>query len=148
MALNEEYLRLNLYKKPADAIRNLEVQTEKFAYDLHYNVFTRGEVTDYEAISVSITNILLTSFNEILFKNNLGSSVSFMLFSNASNTEFAETLVDRIIAEILLYETRIDIVQSKVMVSIDRDIHTLDIEIPYVIKQSGLTSLYKQRISV
>jgi|TARA_R110001592_G_scaffold284251_2_gene552580 phage baseplate assembly protein W len=148
MALNEEYLRLNLYKKPADTIRNLEVQTEKFAYDLHYNVFTRGEVTDYEAISVSITNILLTSFNEILFKNNLGSSTSFILFGNASNTEYSETLVDRIIAEILLYETRIQIVESNVMVNINRDTHTLDIEIPYVIKQSGLTSLYKKRISV
>ena len=53
MALNEEYIRLNLYKKPKDSIRTLEVQTEPFAYDLHYNVFTKGEVTDYEAINIS-----------------------------------------------------------------------------------------------
>tara|TARA_R110001592_G_scaffold283933_1_gene552188 strand:+ start:899 stop:1345 length:447 start_codon:yes stop_codon:yes gene_type:complete len=148
MALNEEYLRLNLYKKPTDAIRNLEVQTEPFATDLHYNIFTKGEVNDYDAINVSITNILLTSVGELLFNLGFGSSMSRALFSQIAEESIAEELLDILIQEVEAIETRINIVTNQARLNIKPDSNSMEIELPYVLKQSGLTSLYKQRISI
>ena len=148
MALNEEYLRLNLYKKPRDTIRNLEVQTEPFAHDLHYNVFTKGEVTDYDAINVSITNILLTQFGELLFNLNIGSSLSLTIFSEINSVDAGEQILDELIEEVQRVETRIIIVSSQASLNIQPDKHTMEIELPYVIKQSGVSSSFKQRISI
>lgn len=148
MALNSEYLRLNLYKKPADAVRDLDVQSEPFAYDLHYNVFTKGEVTDYEAINVSITNILLTTFGELLFELGIGSSLSAVLFNQITSVDRGEELLTAIIEEVEAIETRINIVSEQARLKIKPDNNSLEIELPYEIKKTGLKSLFTKRINI
>ena len=70
------------------------------------------------------------------------------LFSQIAEESIAEELLDILIQEVEAIETRINIVTNQARLNIKPDSNSMEIELPYVLKQSGLTSLYKQRISI
>lgn len=148
MPLNEEYLRLNLYKNPNGFLTDLQTESSKWAYDLSYNIFSVGEVNDYDAINVSITNIILTNLGQLLFEPRVGSRVSASLFETISDASDGERILDDLITDIKINERRIDIDSSNAKLNIFLDKNSMEFEIPYTMKRSGLNSLYKKRISI
>jgi phage baseplate assembly protein W len=144
---NSEFLRVNLYKKGPEFYQDLEVKSEKFAYDLSDKIFVVGEVTDHKAINMSIKNICLTTFGNLLFEPGIGSSLGASMWEGMT-VEKAENILDNLIEEILRIETRITIDSSKVNMNIYEDRNAIEISIPYKINSSGIESLFKQRVIV
>lgn len=142
-----EYLRVNLYKKGPDFYQDLDVKKDKFAYDYSDKIFTVGEVTDHNAINMSIKNICLTSFGNLLFEPSIGSSLGGAMWEGIT-VDRAEAILDNLIEEILRIETRIIIDSSKVSMNIYQDKNTIDISIPYKVSSTGVESLFKQRVSI
>lgn len=143
----QEFLRVNLYKKGPDFYEGLQVKDEPFAIDLSDKIFSVGEVKDHKAINVSIKNICLTSFGNLLFEPGIGSTLGSALWEGMT-TSNAESILDNLVNEILRIETRINIDSSKVTMNIYQDKNTVEISIPYKVNSTGIESLFKQRVSV
>ena len=147
MSINDEFMRLNYYKRPKEYIQS-EVQINPFAYDYSYNIFTVGEVTDYEAINVSITNILLSLFGQWLFELGEGSSLGTAVFENFESESYAENVLDTVIREIQSQETRITINKTESNLLIDFDNNAITFLISYIVNQSGIESIFEKKIII
>jgi phage baseplate assembly protein W len=119
--------------------------SDTWAYDLHKNPLSDGEAYNEEAINISIENILSTSFGERLFNPNFGSVLPLQVFENI-NKDSGEMILDEIINNIKQWEDRIFILEKKAKLIIKYDENTLILQIPYVIKRSGVSSTFDKKI--
>lgn len=146
MAVNNEYIRLNRFKRDdrywIQEVPEKSIPIKKnFAYDLSLNP-TKGEIVDYKAINASILMIILSNFGEHPFRPYLGSSAQNMPFEsfqlNMNHDELAE--------EIEKIETRIKVLG--INITADPDNHSIKLNIPYMVIDTGDVSEFDQRLSM
>jgi phage baseplate assembly protein W len=147
MSINEEFMRLNYYKQPKEFVLE-NIQTVPWAYDVSYNIFDTPEVTDYEAVGMSITNIILTLFGQYLFELGIGSSIAGAVFENFENPSYAENVLDTVLVEIQEQETRVDIDKRRSNLLIDFDNNSIEFVISYTVNETGLKSVYNKKIII
>lgn len=125
----------------------LDLNNDRWAYDLSKNISTKGEIFDEECISQSIELILATYFGERVFNPLFGSSLPVTLFEGFSNKD-GEKLVEEILNSIETWEDRILIDRDDVRFDFYSSQNTLEIYIPYVILKQKIVSFFNKRIAV
>lgn len=125
----------------------LDLNEDRWAYDLSKSVSTKGELFDEDCISQSIELILATYFGERVFNPLFGSSLPGVLFEGFTNLD-GEKLVDEIINSIETWEDRIVIDKDNVKFKFISSQNTLEIYIPYVILKQKIVSYFSKRIAV
>ena len=146
MAVNNEYIRLNRFKRE-DRYWIQEVPEKSvpirsnFAHDLSLNP-TKGEIVDYQAINASIMMIILSNYGEHPFRPRLGSSAQTMPFESFQlGVDYNE-----LGAEIERIETRIKVLG--VNVEANPDNHSIRLNIPYMVLDDGSISEFDQRLAM
>tara|TARA_R110001592_G_scaffold180660_2_gene423163 strand:+ start:258 stop:701 length:444 start_codon:yes stop_codon:yes gene_type:complete len=147
MSLDNEYLRLNLYKKNAEFYNGLEDESKPVFYDLDHDVFSIGEVHDDDAISVSIQNILSTRLGEVIFESDIGSQLKTATFQNFSQAD-AELFLDNLIIAITNTETRIEVLRSKTSVKIYTNDNTMDISLAFIILDTNTLGFFERQVTL
>jgi phage baseplate assembly protein W len=147
MGLDNEYLRLNLYKKDAAFYEDLEDESSPIFYDLDNEIFTVGEVNDEDAISVSIQNILSTALGEVIFEPGLGSNLKFATFRNFSNAD-AEVFLEDLIESITNTENRVDILRDRTSIKIYTNENTMDISLAFIIRETNQVGLFERQVTL
>lgn len=125
----------------------LNLNEDRWAYDLSKDISTKGEIFDEDCISQSIEIILATYFGERVFNPLFGSTLPIVLFEGFSNKE-GERLVDEIIQSLETWEDRISIDKDNVRFNFIASQNTLEIYIPYVIIKQKIVSFFSKRIAV
>ncbi len=125
----------------------LNLNNDRWAYDLSKNIITNGEIFDEDCISQSIELILAIYFGERVFNPLFGSSLPLELFEGFSNKN-GEKLVDEILNSIETWEDRIVIDKENVEFKFTASQNTLEIFIPYVIIKQKIVSFFNKRIAV
>lgn len=123
-------------------IRNI---SERWAYDIDKNPIDQGEIWDVDVINQSIEMILGTLPGERLFNPNFGVGLQYRIFEVMSNEE-AENLLNIVASAIKTWEDRIFLVESQMRIIADVDRHIVVMIIPYIIKRTGITSVFKKKI--
>jgi len=123
-------------------------ETKKsFAYDISRNVEKKGEIFDVDVINQSIENILSTLRGERLFLLSYGSDLAFVLFDNFTETN-AEQLLDNILDAIETWEDRIILDRSRARMQVIMDQNALNLEIPYYIKRSSISTTFERKVFI
>lgn len=107
---------------------------EVYAIDLDKEVLDNGEVYNQYAILQSIENIVATEYRERLFMPSFGSPLTGFLFENVTQEKVAEIMTS-LINTIERWEKRIVIIRKEVSVSVDVPSKTMDISLPFFIKE-------------
>lgn len=149
MAVNEEYVRLNHFKRSeyhwvVEAPEKSVVKEKPFAYDISPFVISKGEVIDYEAINSSITMIILSLRGDHIFRPWLGSSIQatpFELMKRASID-----MKERLKEEVEKIEKRINVLNVSVEAS--EDSHVLEVNLKYIVIGSGTLGEYSQKLAM
>ena len=148
MALNNEYLRLNLFKKDVEFFEGLSETNEKYAYDLDHDIFSVGEVTDAEAVSISIQNIISTIYGQLVFEPTIGSETGLTTFSNFTEQD-ASTFFDNLVKAIETIETRCIIIREDSTVDIYKNENSMDIKLTFqVIGDGGDIGTLERQITI
>jgi phage baseplate assembly protein W len=147
MGLDNEYLRVNLFKKNSAFYNGLEDESKPNFYDLDHDVFKVGEVTDEDAISVSIQNILSTRLGEVIFESSLGSPLKTATFQNFTEAD-AEIFLDGLIESISNIETRIEVLRSRTSVQIYTNDNTMDISLAFVILDTNTIGFFERQVTL
>lgn len=116
-----------------------------FAYDISKNVISKGEIFDEDVINQSIELILATILGERIFNPSFGSELPLQIFENFTNST-AESLIDRIVDAIEIWEDRIQIIHDSVEFKLSRNENSLVIGIPYYIKKQKIVSFFNKKI--
>ncbi len=147
MGLDNEYLRLNLYKKDSAFYDGLSNETKPVFYDLDNEIFTVGEVHNEDAISVSIQNILATRLGEIIFESGIGSPLKTATFQNFTEAD-AELFLDDLITAISNTERRVDIIRSRTSVKIYTNENTMDISLAFIILDTNTVGFFERQVTL
>ena len=116
-----------------------------YAYDLSKNILSEVEVFESDAINNSIENILLTLPVERVNLLPFGSSLQLYVFETITDSE-AFDLFESILDSIELWENRIILDRQNAKLDLFPDANYMRIQIPYVIKKSGIRSNFKKKI--
>ncbi len=119
--------------------------TDSFAYDLSKNIQQDGEIFDQDVIEQSIESILSTLFGERIFRPTFGSLVPSVLFENLDE-ETGEELLDNALESLEIWEDRIIVLREQATIQILIDDNSIILNIPYVINQINITSIFKRKI--
>lgn len=147
MGLDNEYLRLNLYKKDASFYEGLESEALPTFFDLDHDIFTVGEVNDNDAISVSIQNILSTALGEVIFEPSIGSNLKAATFRNFSDAD-AEVFLESLIDSINSIEYRVEINRGRTSIKIYTNDNTMDISLSFTIRETGESGLFERQVTL
>ena len=128
------------------ATRNFNIEnSDRWAYDISKNVISKGEIYSVDVINQSIENILMTYVGERIFNLKFGSNLMLRVFEIAS-ARMGDDLLNDTAKAIQRWDSRIQVIESDMKLTIDVDTHTALIEIPYRVKSTGLTSIFKKKI--
>lgn len=116
-----------------------------FAYDISKNVITKGEIYDVDVINQSIENILSTINGERVFLFEYGSPLPLVLFENITETN-GEQLLDKILDAVETWEDRVILLRDQASLDILTDSNALIITIPYIIKNSNITTTFQRKV--
>jgi len=119
---------------------------DTWAYDIDPDVVSKGEAFDNNVINISIENILSTYYGERLHNPFFGCGLTAAIFENLLETGGPEALLDDILESIETWEDRIIIQRDKITMTIFRDSNTLELVIPYIVKQNEIESSFEKRI--
>lgn len=125
----------------------IKQNSQNWAYDLDVNVLDNGEIQDVNVINRSIEAILSTSHGERLFNPAFGSDLSLRLFDGMTQGR-CENILDTAINDIKTWEDRISIIENQAKIIVNLDNNSIILIIPYVIKRSGYSSIFKKKILV
>lgn len=150
MAVDQDYIRLNHFRRPSSywgvvAPEKATPIEKPFAYDLSVNALSKGEVTDYKAINASITMIVLSVRGEHIFRPYIGSSIATSVFENYTPAK-NQALLKALTEEIEAVETRIKVLDARAYV--DPDNHTMTLNIPYMVLETGELAEYNQKLAM
>lgn len=128
-----------------DDLLESEYESEKWAYDLHKNALTKGEVFNEDVINVSLENILSTITGERIFLVNFGTILPLVTFEQL-NLESAQDLLNIILRAIRRFEKRITVVTDQVKMDLLPEENALTLIIPYIINRNGLISSFSKKV--
>ena len=120
--------------------------SDKWAYDIAKNPINTGEIWDVNVIDQSIEMILGTLIGERLFNTSFGYGLQYRIFNIASPEE-AENILDEVAQAIKKWEDRIVLIESQMKIIADVDQHVVVILIPYMIKRTGIRSIFKKKLT-
>lgn len=126
----------------AKTIRNI---SERWAYDIDKNPIDVGEVWDVDVINQSIEMILGTLPGERLFNPSFGYGLQYRIF-NLFSQEEAENILDEIAEVLRIWEDRITVLESEMRVVADVDRNFVVLIIPYIIRRTNVSSVFKKKI--
>ena len=136
---------------PTDPQDVLDVQLvgepyiDNWAYDISKDVKDEGEVLNDKAINVSIENILSTLRGERLFAPYFGSTLPIQIMEQIDVFQ-AENLLDELLFSIDLWEDRITIIKSEIILNILTNENSMTLILPYIINRNGLTGKFSRKI--
>lgn len=119
--------------------------SDRWAYDISQKVISKGEIYDVTVINQSIENILMTTLGERIFNITFGSNLMLKVFELAT-LEAGKNLLNEIVKTVERWEDRIKIDKTTMNMVIDVDNNSILIELPYSIKNSSLSSVFKKKI--
>lgn len=119
--------------------------TENWAYDLHKNVKTRGELWDDDVVKQSIEMIVATMLGERLFNHRFGSRVFASLFEGMT-PGLGEEILDSVIDAIKTWEDRAIVIESEAELIVYQDDNSIVLKIPYQILRSGKSGVWEKKI--
>ena len=122
-----------------------ESTVHNWAYDLHKQPLTKGEVFDEDVINLSIENILSTLRGERLFNENFGSILPLVLFEHL-NYNSAFDLLNSVLIAIRRFEKRITVKIDEVELNILTNENAFTLIIPYVVNRTGLTNTFTKKV--
>lgn len=126
----------------AKTIRNIST---RWAYDIDKNPIDQGEIWDVDCINQSIEMILGTIPGERLFNTSFGYGLQYRIFNIASPEE-AESILNEAAKAIQKWEDRINLVESQMRIIADVDRHFVVLIIPYIIKRTGIQSIFQKKV--
>lgn len=124
---------------------NTRELSDNWAYDLHKEPITNGEIWDGDVINQSIEMILSTSPGERVFNPYFGSGLIYKIFEIMTDDQ-AEEIIDLSVAAIKRWEDRIIVLENEVRLYRQFDKNLLVIYIPYIIKRTGIKSSFQKKI--
>jgi len=119
--------------------------SDNWAQDLDKNGTSNGEIKDTDVLAQSIEMILVTIYGERLFNLTFGCSLTRKVFENMSPA-LAEELLDEVAAAIKRWEDRIQVIEAQMRLIFNRDQNSLILIIPYYVKKTGVTSVFKKKL--
>jgi phage baseplate assembly protein W len=119
--------------------------TISYAIDISVNPFTKGVITDKDAIAQSLEMIILTLYRERVFNASIGSVVGVTPF-NRLNESSGEAFLDDLLETIANQENRISLLSNSCGLTIMNNGLAIIIKIVYMIKASGLLSIFEKKV--
>jgi phage baseplate assembly protein W len=129
------------------AINKNKEFSDNYAYDLHKDVLSKGEVYDEDVIKQSVEVIIATILGERLFFPEFGTTVWSKLFENMDEST-GENLIDELVVAIKRWEDRIFLLERDIQLDMYPDENSMIIDIPFVIVRTGKKSRFKKKIFV
>lgn len=121
--------------------------SDNWAQDIDKNAVSNGELRDVDVIDQSIELILTELQGERLFNLQYGCSLTKRVFETMT-PGLAENILDEVTQAIKRWEDRITLVESQMRLINNEDEHTIIILIPYIIKKTGVSSIFKKKLVV
>lgn len=119
--------------------------SDDWAFDLDINL-KKGEIKNVDVINQSIEIILSTLPGERLFNPLFGSNFKLKIFETIDEN-FLERLIDDTVNAIKRWETRINIIERDVLLTVEPDDNSVLIYIPYIINERQLKSAFYRKIT-
>ncbi len=116
-----------------------------YAYDIS-NDIRKGELTDIDAIKQSIRNILTTIPGERLFNITFGSRLWNLIFNSNITSLTEQEVISVLINDINKWEDRVSINTNSVKVIVDYDNKSVDITVPFTIKNTYISDTYNETL--
>ena len=123
-----------------------KLYSSHYAYDISNKPITKGEAYDINAINISIENILLTYYGERIMFPEFGCVLPSVVFESFSDETFAEDVLANIIESIETWEDRIQILGDDVQMILNMDNNSMELILPYIVKDTNLKSSFEKRI--
>lgn len=120
--------------------------SDDWAFDLDIQLMQGGEIKNVDVINQSIEMILSTLPGERLFNPTFGSDFQLRIF-DTMDVGFLERLIDDTVGAIQRWETRIDIIEKEVQLTINPDGNSAIIYIPYIIRERQLKAAFQRKIT-
>lgn len=125
---------------------DIQKYADDWAYDLHIDSLSRGEITNVDVINQSIEMILTTLKGERLFNPAFGSDFQLRIFESIDEY-FLERLIDDTVQAIKRWETRITILEDDVRLAIKPDNNSANLTIPYIINGRNIKGTFEKEIT-
>lgn len=119
--------------------------TKKASSDWAYDISTslrRGEELNRNAIRQSISNILGVIPGERLFNLGFGTTLWSHIFNYNLTEVYRQKITDTLIRDILRWEDRITINRNEIDIKLDYDKKSVELFIPFRIKNSSMNDVW------
>ncbi len=124
---------------------NVKTHKDDWAFDAPIQLLYQPEITNVDVINQSIEMILGTVPGTRLFNLNFGSYFSIRVFQNMTPA-FLQDLVEDTVSSIEKWEDRIYIIKDDVLLRANPATSTVELSIPYVIRNIGIKSEFSKII--
>ena len=101
---------------------------------------------DSDAINASILNIMLTIPGTIPFNYEFGAGLGLFIFEIGDQSE-AKRFFGSVIEKVSVFEKRVTIDTTSVIVDIYSENQTVEVYIPYIINDTGIPGEFYKRLS-
>ena len=101
---------------------------------------------DSDAINASILNIMLTIPGTIPFNYEFGAGLGLFIFEIGDQSE-AKRFFGSVIEKVSVFEKRVTIDTTSVIIDIYSENQSVDIYIPYIINDTGIPGEFYKRLS-
>jgi len=118
---------------------------DEWAYDLSIDALHNDGIVNEDVINQSIEMILATPYSSRLFNNTFGSDFSLRIFDNMS-PDFLKRVLDDTVESIKRWEDRIYIIENEVRLNVITDENSLELTIPYIIKERKILGIFSKKI--
>jgi len=152
MSIYMPWLRINIHGEiekftlPVDPTPE-EIKQPKWAIDIHKKAVSVGKAYNDDAINQSIENIIATLRGERIFNPRFGTILPIVPFE-VLDYQNAVDLLDIIVRAIRRWEKRIIVLENQIELNVLTEENALTIQIPYVVRRSGLTSTFSRKINL
>jgi phage baseplate assembly protein W len=119
--------------------------SDNWAQDLSKNGTSEGELKDISVLDQSIELILTTVYGERLFNLSFGCGLTRKAFETMT-PGFAENILNDVSSALKRWEDRIQVLESQMRIIQNIDANTIIIVIPYYIKKTGISSIFKKKL--
>ena len=133
----------NLPENEIDRLLQQQQDIGNWAYDLAKRTLSKGECFDEDVINLSIENIIATLRGERVFNPNFGTILPLITFE-LLDYESAQDLVRILLRAIRMFERRITVIESDVMINILTEQNAFELTIPYRINRNELIHTFNK----
>jgi len=126
-------------------IEKIKQYADEWAFDMKLNGIKGDGLINVDVINQSIEMILATPPGSRLFNIPFGSNFSLRIFDNI-NVDSLQAILDDTLEAIIRWEDRIIILQEHVELNALTDKHSIQLIIPYIIKNRDIMGVFSKII--